>query len=95
MADKKSGAEQPKARQKPKAAPAEVSRTVTYLPPGRRPAVQRADFTVDDALVEVREREAAANAEVKVRPREEPSIAPEVAKARDEQVKRETERAKK
>jgi hypothetical protein len=63
-------------------------KTVEYLAPGVKPDVQREPFTLDPELEEIRERETEANKVDISGSREEPSIAPELVKLRDEEAER-------
>lgn len=71
------------------------TRTVTYLAPGQAPDIKRDDPPLDPVLEAAREEEREKLDAVKVEPRPEPTIDDELVKARDAQIKRETDRAKK
>ena len=79
-------------RQKAPKAEGEV-RTITYLAPGQAPEVQRDEPSLDPELAEIRDREAEANSVDISGSREDISIDDELVKARDEQIKRETDLA--
>lgn len=68
------------------------ARTV-YLAPGEVPDLTPREPYLDPKLAEIREAEIKKN-DVKIEPLAEPTVDDELVKARDEQIKRETDRAK-
>lgn len=89
-----SGARSDSTRSKAEKAGPET-RSVTYLAPGQAPDLTPAAPLLDPALEQVREEERKKLDAVTVEPRPEPTIDDELVKARDAQIKRETERAEK
>ena len=68
------------------------TRTVTYLAPGAVPDLTPVEPLLDPKLEEIRDAEIKAN-DVTIEPAPEPTIDTELVKDRDEQIRRENERA--
>lgn len=67
-------------------------RSATYLAPGEVPDLTPVAASLDPKLVEIRDAEAKAN-DVTIEPAPEPTIDPVLVKAREDEVKRLSERA--
>ncbi len=68
------------------------TRTITYLAPGSVPDLTPVEPLLDPKLAEIRDAEIKSN-DVKIEPAPVPTIDAELVKARDEQIRRENERA--